>query len=147
MLKLRTNNYPVVSNSNSLFNVMDDIFNDSFFKPTTAFNSFNESFKIDVKNTEEAYVVEAQLPGVEKESVELEYKDNRLYISVAKNETKEEENDGYVYKESRNEAMHRAVFLKNIDPSKISAKLEAGILTVEAPKTIVEKDQFKIDIN
>lgn len=146
MLRLRTNNYPVSSHSNSLFNMMDDIFDESFFKPTTRFNTISPSFKLDVKDIEEQYVVEAQLPGVQKEAVGLEYKDNRLYISVAKKETVEEDNNGYVYRETRNEAMERVVFLKNVDVNGITAKLDNGILVVTAPKKVVEKDQYKIDI-
>jgi HSP20 family protein len=121
--------YPVrktyYSPSTDVFSLMDE-----FFKTDTV----RASFKVNVKENENEYGVEAVLPGFKKEDIEIKYNDNYLTISVKKVEESEEETDKYIHRETSNVSMARKVYLKGIDQEKISAKLVDGILQVVVPK-------------
>ena len=68
---------------NDMFN---DFFNDDMF---SEFNSAG-SFKTDITETPEEYVVHAELPGFNKEDINIDYNNNYLTISAMKNNEIEE---------------------------------------------------------
>ena len=76
----------------SLTDLFDNFFNDDF---TAAFNGSND-IKAAVRETNEAYLVEAELSGVNKEDLRLDYENNYLTISAMKNETFEDRQDNYL---------------------------------------------------
>ena len=124
-----------------VFNIMDDFFNNDFFPA----NSFKyNTFKIDVKDSDTEYLIEAELPGIEKEEVNLDYNDGVLVISVEKNEEVKEEKENYIHKERRVAAMKRALQLKDVKEEEISAKLENGVLKITLPKS--QKANSKVNI-
>ena len=53
-------------------------FNDDFFD----MSNINGSFKADIRETDNEYLIEAELPGVKKEDIELDYENNNLIISA-----------------------------------------------------------------
>ncbi len=121
----------------------------TYFKPSTdVFNLINEffttevvraDFKLNVKESENEYGIEAVLPGFKKEDIEINYGENYLTISANKVKENEEESDKYIHRETSNVSMARKVYLKGIDQEKITAKLMDGILQVVVPKTEVAK--------
>ena len=66
-------------------NMLEDFFNDDF--PSIR-NLQNESFKIDLQENEKEYIVEAELPGVDKENIDLTLEEGRLRIFIKKEENK-----------------------------------------------------------
>lgn len=60
---------------------MDDFFNDSL---PTARTLRNDTFKIDVKEEDNTYIVEAELPGFRKEDIKLDMNDDTLSISASR---------------------------------------------------------------
>ncbi len=52
--------------------------------------------KFDVKDLETEYLIEADLPGVKKEDVTVDYRDNKLVIRVSSNEEVNEEKEHYI---------------------------------------------------
>ena len=68
---------------NDMFN---DFFNDDML---SKFNS-SGSFKTDIKETPEEYIVHAELPGVKKEDIKIDYNNNYLTISATRNNESEE---------------------------------------------------------
>lgn len=121
-----------------------DFFNESLF---SAFGGSNQ-MKVDIKENEKEYVVEAELPGIKKEELVVDLKDDRLTISVERNEQVNEEKESYIRRERRYGAVSRSFMVPNILRENASAKFESGILTVVLPKRdqIPEKST-KIDIN
>ncbi|UOQ45463.1 Hsp20/alpha crystallin family protein [Halobacillus salinarum] len=116
----------------NLFNMIDDFFNDSWF-PTR--NPMLDTFKVDVKETEHQYFVEAELPGVKKEDIHLRLNDGRLTISVHKEENVEEkDHDTYIHKERRYDSMQRSLYLEDAKSDDVSAKLEDGLLKITVAK-------------
>lgn len=141
---------PVNRNTPSKKTYEDDF--DTFFN-----NFFNMSFapalkeygniKVDIREEENQYVLEAEMPGVAKEDISLHAENDMLTLSVEQKEEKEEENKKYIRKERRSCSMKRSFNLENIDEEKIEAKYENGILFVHLPKSSVQaKEQKKIDI-
>ncbi|KGP76175.1 heat-shock protein Hsp20, partial [Desulfosporosinus sp. Tol-M] len=88
-----------IQKSNNLFDIEDifeNFFNDRFF-PALYRNSYQ--MKVDIKENEKEFIVEAELPGITKEEVNIEIDEERLTISVQKNEQTDEEKDNYIRKE------------------------------------------------
>ena len=81
-----------LNNSNTMFNdLFGDFFNDNL--------NMNTAIKADIRETKEAYILEADLPGMRKEDINLEYNQNYLTIHAHKNETKEDKKENYIRKE------------------------------------------------
>lgn len=99
------------------------------------------SMKTDIKETEDAYIVEAEMPGVKKENVELVCEKGILTIIAKANGEKTEEKEGYIRRERMAGEMTRRFELEDIDEEKISAKMEEGILTVTLPKSAESKEK------
>lgn len=99
------------------------------------------AMKTDIKETEDAYIVEAEMPGVGKENVELVCEKGVLTITAKANEENTEEKEGYIRRERLTGEMTRRFELEDIDEEKISAKMEDGILTVTLPKSAESKEK------
>ncbi len=113
------------------YNVIDDFFNDSFFPLRTL---RNDTFKVDIKETDKDYFIEAELPGVKKEEIQLDYTDDRLLISVQRKEEINQDKDNYIHRERRMTSMQRSIYLRAINEEAIEAKLEEGVLKISIPK-------------
>lgn len=129
---------------NGFSNALDNFFTDDFFSRN---NFTNISFPLDIQETEEEYLLEAEIPGVEKDEIELSYKDNTLNISIKKEKTSDESNKNYVHRERCLTSMERSINLRDVDEKEIKAKLDNGLLTIHLPKKYKEDNQnFKIEI-
>jgi HSP20 family protein len=95
----------------------------------------------DIRESDRAYVVEAELPGLKKEDVSMELvNENTLKLSGSFNSEKEEEGKEFWSKERMTGAFRRSfTFPTKLDPAKIKASMENGVLRVEIAKT--EEDQ------
>ena len=95
--------------------------------------------------TKDGYVLEAELPGVNKDGLEITVENDALTIVGRRNVV---ENRGrQVYRESRSFDYRRAFELDpSIDSSKITAKLDQGVLTLHLPKAEAVKPR-KITVN
>ena len=125
-------------------NLLSDFFDDNFFTP---FYKEANAFKADIKETENEYLVEAELPGVKKEDISLEYKDNNLTISAKRDETIDKEKDNYVRKERHHGTFSRTFYVEDIKEDSISAKFDNGELIVTLPKLPKTEEKVnKIDI-
>ena len=92
----------------------------------------------DIEETEDAYLIEVELPGVKREDVSVELADQRLVID---GERKEKERTGVFRRRTRSVGrFHYEVTLGGaIDADKIDARLDDGVLTVRAPKSATSK--------
>lgn len=100
-----------------------------------SFLSMNSGdMKVDIKENEKEFILEAELPGVDKNNINLELKDDVLTISVERNEEVNEEKENYIRKERRYGSMSRSFYVDDINEDEIKAKFENGILYVTLPK-------------
>ncbi len=116
----------------SLMNLNRGFFNDTFDN----FFSNSEDFSVDIKEKEDAYTLEADLPGLTKEDIQLDYTNNVLSISAHQETNKEEKDDegNYIRRERSSRSYSRQFLIKNVDEDAIKASFENGVLTVDLPK-------------
>lgn len=137
---------------NSVFNTgIDDFYNalEDFFNDNWRSNRLGGigSFKIDIQEDENQYVVEAKLPGVKKEEINIDLDEGRLNISVAREENINEDKKNYVYRETKHSSMNRSIYLANAESEGVKAKLDNGILYIHVPKQQKPNTSRKIDID
>lgn len=131
---------PFRSNHNQLMkrgDTFDRLFESFFDQPLgTMMQGFvsSNSFRVDVKEKELEYELTAELPGVKKEDLTLDYENNYLTIAAKREETVAEEKDEYVCRERHVGCMQRNFYMSNVDRDQIEASFEDGILTVRLPK-------------
>lgn len=112
------------------------------------FFDFAPTFRADIQETEQAFIVEAELPGMKKEEIVVELKENTLTISVQKNEEIQEERDNYVHRERRTGNYRRSFYVDNIDNAGVKADYTDGILKIHLPKLKeTPPPNYRIDIN
>jgi HSP20 family protein len=89
---------------------------------------------VDLEETDDAYVVEAELPGVAKNDLNVEFHDGELVIT---GDVKEKERAGVLHRRTRRTGHfeYRAALPKDVDADKVDARLADGVLTVRVPKT------------
>jgi HSP20 family protein len=94
----------------------------------------------DVFETDDAYVIEAELPGVRKDEIDVSLHDRELVIT---GEIVEREGRGIRHrKQRRTGRFEYRVFLPgDIDPDHVDATLHEGVLIVTVPKAQTEKDR------
>ncbi|NLL66268.1 MAG: Hsp20/alpha crystallin family protein [Clostridiaceae bacterium] len=121
----------------------DDFFRDPFF---TRVSAMTTPIRADVKETEKEYIVEAELPGVNKEDIIIDLHDDVLTLGVDTKTEKNEENDGYIYRERQRGSYRRSFNVHNIKNEDVKASYKDGILTINLPKAEGEKKTRKINI-
>jgi HSP20 family protein len=90
--------------------------------------------EVNIFETKDGYVVEAEMPGVNKEGLEITVEGNELTIVGSRNA--EQVNGQTLFRERRLTDYRRAFELDPaIDTAKISAKIDQGIVTVTLPKS------------
>ncbi|PAN50435.1 hypothetical protein PAHAL_9G519900 [Panicum hallii] len=101
--------------------------------------------RIDWKETPEAHVFKADVPGLKKEEVKVEVEDsNVLQISGERNKEQEEKTDTWHRVErSSGRFLRRFRLPDNAKTEQISASMENGVLTVTVPKEVVKKPDVK----
>lgn len=115
-------------------------------KETTQF----ANTRIDWKETPEAHVFKADLPGLKKEEVKVEVEEGRvLQISGERSREKEEKNDKWHRVErSSGKFLRRFRLPEGAKIEEVKASMENGVLTVTVPKEEVKKPEVKaIDIS
>jgi len=101
---------------------------------------------VDVRETEEDFVVEMDLPGRTEKDLNVEVKDNVLTISSLKEEAKDVKENGYILRERREASFTRSFRLpRGVDAGKIQAAFKNGVLELHVPKAPEAKPQ-KIQI-
>ena len=102
---------------------------------------------VNEKEDEKAYYVEVDLPGVKKEDINVEVKDNVLTISGERKFKKEEKDKGYIRTESFFGKFERRFTLpSDADAEKIDAKVEDGVLHITIPKIEEKEGTKKIEV-
>ena len=98
--------------------------------------------KTDVKETDNSYEVDIDLPGFKKDEIEAKLENGYLTISAAKGLDKEEKDGKYIRKERYSGAMSRSFYVGDeLKQEDIKAKYEDGILKLSVPK----KDPKKVE--
>jgi len=123
-------------------------FKDFPFPSSSLVSHDNSTFvntRIDWKETPEAHVFKADLPGLRKEEVKVEIEDDRvLQISGERNVEKEDKNDiWHRVERSSGKFLRRFRLPENAKVDQVKASMDNGVLTVTVPKEEVKKPDVK----
>jgi len=125
------------------YNVLDDFFsNDWPFRRTLT----HDTFKVDVEDNGNEYLIEAEVPGVDKKDINVELNDGKLMISITRDESNESKKKNFIHRERRFSSMSRSIYLEDSKPDGIKAKLENGLLKVVVPKEDKPNNSITIDV-
>ena len=96
------------------------------------------------------YEVLAELPGIEKDKIDINASKYNVEISAKHSEKTEEKGKRYVYNERLFRSFYRNIFLpQEIVPSGVSAKMDNGILKLDLPKKVptkAESESRKVEV-
>jgi HSP20 family protein len=120
---------------------------DFFEAPIESLSAPGSTFKMNVEDADDKYVVTAELPGVKRDEIDVELNEGRLSIGVQKKESDEDKGKNYLYKESSEWSATRGVYLKDAAVAGLTAKLEGGVLTVNVPKQAEQANVTKVSID
>ena len=133
------------SRFDDFYNVLDDFFSSDWpLKRSLAF----DTFKVDVRDNGSEYLIDAEMPGIDKKDIKVEFDDDgKLLISVTKDESGEEKEGNYIHKERRCVSMSRSIYLSDADRNGIKAKLNDGLLRIAVPKDEKIGKSVTIDVD
>lgn len=133
------------NNNNNPLDFFGDAFDD-FFRPLF-YDEKLDSMKTDIKETANAYELDVEMPGFDKEDISIDVDNGYMTIRAEK---KEKEESGkaehrYVRKE-RSVSCQRSYYIGDTEENDIKAKYDKGILTVTLPKKEEKKPEAKKNI-
>ena len=124
-------------------NLFDDLFRDDFaiFPAWSGRDPLygkhaKHMMKTDVRETEDTYEVDMDLPGFKKDEINVDLKNGYLTVSASKGLDKDEQdkNGKYIRQERYTGAMSRSFYVGDVAPEDVKAKFEDGILQISLPK-------------
>ncbi len=134
---------PTNSGINDFYNMIDDFFNDSWMSGRSL---VGDTFKIDIVEKDNEYVVEAELPGIKKEEIELNIDNENLCVTVKRAEEINKDGKNYIHRERKEGCMSRRIHLSGAKMEGIKAKLSDGVLSMNIPKDEKPDMRHRIEI-
>ena len=123
---------------NNELDFFDDAFG-GFFKPLF-YEEKHHSMKTDIKETENSYVLDIEVPGFDKKDVNVSLENGYLTVSAQKktceggeNGEKDKKKENYIRRE-RSCSVSRSYYVGDVDKKAVKAKYENGVLTIDIPK-------------
>lgn len=123
---------PFDRSDNNLFDTFDNFTRDFFRKS----NAELPAFRTDIRDLGESFLLEAELPGFNKEDISLDLKDGILTITATHSESSEKKDDdgSYIRRERRYGSFQRSFDVTGIDEAGITAAYQNGVLALTLPK-------------
>lgn len=101
---------------------------------------------VDIKENDSNIVVTTDLPGVSKEDVDIDIRNNRIWINASMHKESDDKKEGYLMRERTYSRFSRAFSLpSSVKEDAATARLENGVLTITLPKAEIE-DKHRIMI-
>jgi HSP20 family molecular chaperone IbpA len=118
------------------FDIFDDFFDDEFFPKKH--NQMN-LMKTDIREKKDKYLIDVDLPGYEKENINLSLHDGYLNISAKVNKEEKKEEEKFVRRERYIGECSRSFYVgDDIKEEDIHAEFKNGILMITVPKKELE---------
>ena len=118
---------------------LDSFFDDSFFKLSGYQRPLLEriwGLDLDVVENDESFLIQASVPGIDPEQLDITLENNVLTIKGELDEEKRQEGEVYHLRERRYGRFSRSVTLPaEVDADAIEAQMENGVLTLTVPKS------------
>ena len=117
------------NNTNDIFHYLDN-FEKNFFSGLTN----TSQFRTDILDKGDRYLLQAELPGFEKDDIKIDLNNDLLTISAEHNESEEQTDKNFIRRERRYGSFSRSFDISNIKAEEISAEYKNGILNLTLPK-------------
>ncbi len=128
------------TNLMSLSRTFDRLFDDATFRPLAWGAPVEARLPLDVTSSEDAVTVEAALPGISPEDVEITVHQDNLTIAVKEQEMHEQQDGERVYRELRRSSGTRTLTLPSgMDIENATATFENGMLRLSIPRAEAAK--------
>ncbi|AMC93064.1 hypothetical protein AOC36_03450 [Erysipelothrix larvae] len=109
-------------------NLIESFFNDDVF------SNFTYGKDIDIYRKDNAFVVEADIPGFDKEDISLDFKGDILTISAERNEEVEDTSKkNYYYRSRQVKRFNRQIRFSDVNAHEINASYDNGVLKITLP--------------
>jgi HSP20 family protein len=131
---------PFEHRNSNLFNYFDRMMGDSFFSD---FEKEMAPCRTDILDQGDKFVLKADLPGFQKEEININIEGDRLTLSAEHKEEVNDEKKDYVRRERRYGSMSRSFDIQAIDAGQISASYHDGVLELNLPKLVEVKPEAK----
>lgn len=132
-------------------NDMMDAMNDWFGFPRNFFDDseIENIMQSDVAETDKDYTVKIDMPGMNKDDINVNYKDGILNVSGSRKSFKDtsDKERSIIHRERSVGRISRSYRLPNIVASQIHAKYDNGVLTITLPKLTADADSNSIHID
>jgi HSP20 family protein len=129
--------------------MLEQFFNTPFVQPVERGNGHGATIVpvLDVKEDQDTLVVTAELPGVDRENVQIRVQDNILELRGHKSEeTKKDEDNFHMIERSYGSFARRLVLPTEVDSDQAEASMERGVLTLRLPKAEPKPGMKSIEI-
>ena len=107
------------------------------------FGQRTPAMKTDIRETENAYILESDLPGFSREDIHAEINDGYLTIRAEHKSENEDKNESYLRRERSYGSLSRTFDLDGIDADAITASFKDGVLTLELPKLTPKAEEAR----
>jgi len=120
-----------VTNPTNFFDAIEHLINNE-----VAPRLNQQYFKVQMTESEDKYTVKAELPGVDKKDIAVEFtKDNYMVVSVDATQRNKFENERVLHNEFKSyKASRQFYFQDNVDKDNVKASYDNGLLIVHVPK-------------
>lgn len=119
------------------FDLFDDFFRDDFFNKKE-----NNLMKTDIKEKKDKYIIEMDLPGYEKENINLSLKDGYLSVTAKVENENNEDEEKFVRRERFFGECSRSFYVgDSLTEEDIQAEFKNGILKIDVPKKEEKKEE------
>ena len=123
-------------------NLFDEFFTDPFAMMDRSVNNFlygkhaSREMKTDVRENDNGYELDIDLPGFKKEDVNVDLSNGYLTIQASKglDKDQQDENGRYIRRERYAGSMSRSFYVGDVKPEDVTARFEDGILRLSMPK-------------
>lgn len=118
------------------FRNIDDLFQEFSMTPSLTGSDGQSHIRMDVDETEQAYFIEAEIPGAKKDDIKIAIDGSKVSISAEVKQEKEEKSAGNTMRKERYYGQQYRSFTlpHDVDADKAEAKYQDGILSLSLPK-------------
>lgn len=117
----------------------DDLFDDVI--------NTKKDMRCDIYEKEGTYFIEMDMPGFDKNDIQIEIKNDYLTITAEKKEEEKDESKNYICKERNYGKYERSLYVGDIEADNIKAEFKNGILKIAVPKKEEVENKKIIEIN
>lgn len=127
------------------YGLRDSLFDNIFFPYE---HKESNMMKTDVKENENDYELQVEVPGVNKENISIDYENGYVTIAAKTNKSKDEKDKegNYIRRERYSGSYSRSYYVGEVDRESIKAKIDNGVLSIIVPKAKAEEQKKAIAI-